>query len=127
MAKSDPHGGRATKSYHPLSGDLYTPLTPEVMALFERMREHCGSWREVCARSNTKLKVLRRLRGQSYGAKAISMSFLDRLITTTEVGSLDDYLWFTADDLVALGVWDKPADPIDGAVRSRKNHTKSTT
>lgn len=108
--KTSTQGARST---HPLRGDLYTPITPEVLALFDRMRERHGSWRQIAAMSNTRLKVLRRIR-RDPTYKAISMSKLDDIITATGVGSLDDYVWFTADDLVAMGIWEKPADPVDG-------------
>src|SRR5215471_5702462 len=106
------------KSKHPKKNDLYTPITPEVLELFARMRAHHGSWRQVAYLSNTRLKVLRRWR--TGGRKAISLTKLDELITTTEVGDLRDYPWFTADDLVTLGIWEKPADPLDGDDRESK-------
>ena len=100
-------------STHPKKHDLYTPVTPELLELFVRMRARHGSWRQVAFLSNTRLKVLRRWRnGQR---KSISMTKLDELITTTGVGSLRDYPWFTADDLVTLGIWDEPYPPLDGS------------
>lgn len=99
------------KSSHPNSGDLYTPITPEVLELLNEMRRVHSTWRDVSAISKTRLRVLRRIR--TGGRKAISMTLLDRLITTTGVGVLESFTWFTADDLVALGVWDPPAEPID--------------
>lgn len=110
MAKATSPGGEYK---HPKSGDLYTPINEDVLRLFWRMREKHGTWREVAYLSNTRLKVLRRLR-KDPEQKAISMTMLDRLITTTGVGELRDYTWFTADDLVALGVWKKPAEPVAG-------------
>jgi hypothetical protein len=98
------------ESHHPKKNDLYTPITPEMLELFVRMRARHESWRQVAYLSNTRLKVLRRWRNG--GRKTISMTKLDELITTTEVGDLRDYPWFTADDLVVLGIWDEPADPI---------------
>jgi len=108
----------AQESKHPLKNDLYTPITPELLELFARMRAVHGSWREVAYLSHTRLKVLRRWRNGT--RKAISMTKLDELITTTEVGSLRDYPWFTADDLVTLGIWDKPADPVDERDHDKK-------
>lgn len=99
-------------SYHPSSGDLYTPVTAEVIALLIRMKLKHRFWRDVSAISGTKLRVVRRLRYGEY--KTVSMSLLDRMITTTGVGSIEDFVWFTADDLVALGIWDPPAEALDG-------------
>lgn len=89
---------------HPNSGDLYTPVTPELIELFERMKSEHGTWRRVAAISETRLKVLRNLRRSK--RKAVSLRLLDRLCTTTNVGSVGEFTWFTADDLVALGVWE---------------------
>jgi len=105
-----------SRSHHPKSGDLYTPVNNDILDLFDQMRARHGSWREVAYLSNTRLKVLRRWRRLE--VRAISMTKLDELITTTGVGSLRDYVWFTADDLVALGIWDKPADNVNLKSRS---------
>ena len=100
-------------SSHPLRGDLYTPLNAATTALFERMRAKHGSWREVAYLSHTRLKVLHRFRAPGGTRKTISMTKLDELITTTGVGDLRDYVWFTPDDLIAMGIWDEPAPPVD--------------
>lgn len=34
------------------------------------------------------------------------MTTVDRLVTGTGVGSLDEFLWFTANDMVRLGIWE---------------------
>jgi hypothetical protein len=102
------------KSKHPKQGDLYTLMTPELLELFARMRARHGSWRQVAYLSNTRLKVLRRYHQGT--VRTISMTKLDEIITTTGVGSLRDYEFLTADDLVAMGVWDAPAPPFE------KNH-----
>jgi hypothetical protein len=106
------------KSSHPKKGDLYTPVNQAIWDLFDLMRARHGSWREVAYLSNTRLKVLRRWRRGE--VKAISMTKLDELITTTEVGSLRDYVWFTADDLVAMGIWEKPAEPLNASPRRER-------
>jgi hypothetical protein len=117
------------KSTHPKSGDLYTIIGPEIIELFAHMRHRHESWRQVAYLSNTRLKVLRRWRNGS--VPTISMTKLDELITTTGVGSLRDYVWYEADDLVAMGVWDKPAPPLNEqeATRARAlpgDHAKRT-
>jgi len=92
---------------HPKGDDLYTPMTPEVYGLLEQMyHEWENNWRLVAWKGDIRLKVLRKLRqGQ---VKAVSMKRLDRLITGTGVGDLRDFPWFTADDLVAMGIWKSP-------------------
>jgi len=105
---------------HPSHGDLYTPYTPELQELFVRMKLEYGTYRRICAISGTRLKVFRAIRNGN--RKAISMRMLDRLITTTGVGTLDDYLWFTADDLVALGIW-KPVEWDKTKPRKKKGPT----
>lgn len=102
------------KHKHPAGNDLYTPMTPEMLALFERMRAEHGSWRRVAALSGTRLKVLRNLRAAK--RKAISQRLLDRLVTGTGVGALHEFIWFTADDLVALGIWE-PVMYVEGERR----------
>lgn len=93
-------------SRHPNARDLYTPITPEFVALLERMRAECGNWRLVCAAVPMRMKVLRNLR-RGKGRKAVSQSLVDRMCTATGVGSIDEFTWFTADDLVVLGIWSK--------------------
>jgi len=104
------------ESVHPKSGDLYVVITIEVLELFARMRARHGSWRQVAYLSNTKLRVLRRW----YRAEipTISLTSLDELITTTGIGSLRDYPWFTADELVDMGIWEKPAVNVNLKSRS---------
>jgi hypothetical protein len=103
-----------TERKHPNGGDMYTPITPEIKALFWRMRAEHGSWRKVAALSNTRLRVLRRMRlGHR---KAISQRRLDEICTATGVGSINEFTWFTANDLVALGIWD-PVQYVEGYSR----------
>jgi hypothetical protein len=104
------------KHRHPKGDELYTPTTPQLLYLFERMRNEYGTSREICALSGLRLKVFRRIRKGQH--KAVSMRTLDKLITATGIGSLDDFLWFTADDLVALGIW-LPSQYVAGKHRYR--------
>lgn len=114
-----------SKYPHPLRDDLYTPVTPELQALFARMRAEHGTWRNVCAVSGTRMKVFRNLRTGK--RKAVSLRLLDRIITTTEVGSVEEFTWFTADDLVKLGIW-KPVQYVEGRkrVRIENGHENNT-
>lgn len=68
------------------------------------------------------MKVFRNLRRGR--RKAVSLRLLDRIVTTTEVGSVEEFTWFTADDLVKLGIW-KPVQYVEGRKRFRvDNDTK---
>jgi hypothetical protein len=89
----------------PRDWDLWTPITPELLALLERMRVEYGTWSEVAAVSHTKKRVLRRLHRAE--RKVVSMTLLDRLMAATGIGHLDEFVWFTAEDLVKLGIWKK--------------------
>lgn len=104
---------------HPADDDLYTPTTPELLELFERMKKEHGTWRQVAAISETRLKVLRNLRQGK--RKAVSQRLLDRIITSTGVGGMHEFTWFTANDLVALGIWD-PVQYVEGTARIKGEH-----
>lgn len=99
---------------HPSSGELYTPCSTEFYDLLTRMHAEWGSWRNVAWKSNMRMKQLRNIRGGH--RKAISMALLDRMCSGTGVGSINDFIWFTADDLVALGIW-KPVVYVEGDER----------
>jgi len=94
----------AASKPHPNDGDLYTPLTPQLVDLFWHMRDVHGTWRDVSYLTGTKLKVLRDMRDGT--RKTISLTKLDEMITATECGDLRDFVWFTPADLIRLGIWD---------------------
>lgn len=99
---------------HPNSHDLYTPITPEVQALFQRMHDEHGNWRRVAAISKTRSKVLRIVRTAK--RKTVSQRLLDRICVTTEVGSIDEFPWYTPEELVSLGIWE-PVMYVEGDKR----------
>ena len=108
---------RVKKHPHPKHGELYTPVTPEMLALFDRMKAEHGTWRRVCWITNTRLKVMREMRNGT--RKTVSLQKLDSMITATEVGRVDEFTWFTAEDLVKLGIW-KPVQYVEGRRRVRQ-------
>lgn len=101
---------------HPAHRDLYTPVTNEMIILFERMKIEHGTYRRVCALSGVRMKVFRQVRRGKH--KAVSLELMDKLVTSTGVGSLREFTWFTAEDLVALGIW-KPTQYVAGSKRYR--------
>lgn len=112
------------KSSHPASGDLYTPITPEIVDLLWRLYAEYGSWTVVAYHCAVRLRMLRRIRNRE--SKTISQSLLDKIITLGRIGNIRDYPWFTADDLVAMGIWEPPAPPLDEQKRrleSKKGDT----
>jgi hypothetical protein len=105
---------------HPNSGDLYTPITSEVVQLLDRMRAEHGSWRAVsqCTyhgdpKDYVKLRVIRRIYTGHY--ITVAMKTLDRLVTDTQIGNIQNFLWFTPEDLIALGLWKDYLPPEDRA------------
>jgi hypothetical protein len=103
---------------HPAHAEKYTPITPEILELIEGLKRRYGTWRAVAYHTETKLKVLRNIRMGK--RKAISMRLLDRILTKTGSGLLEDYIWFTPDDLVTLGIW-KPVQYVEGRKRVRNS------
>jgi hypothetical protein len=102
---------------HPAHGDVYTPVTLELLELIDEMKERLGTWRLLAARSGLRTRQLRYLRQED--RIAISLRTMDRLITASGIGSLDDLVWFTPDDLVELGIWDPP-HYLDSSVEARQ-------
>jgi len=94
------------KRLHPAHGELYTPIGPQFYALLDQLYLEYGSWRIVAWKTELRLKQLRTLRRGE--RKAISLRVLDRMITTSGVGNLGDFIFFTAEDLVKLGIWKEP-------------------
>ena len=84
-------------------------MTPEIIEMIERLRLEYGRWRDVSAISGLRLKQLRAIRQMKHAngkaRKTISLTVMDRILTTTEVGHVNDYPWYTPDDLVDMGIW----------------------
>jgi hypothetical protein len=100
---------------HPAHEDLYTPATLQLVELFEEMARVHGTYRRVCALTETRTKVFRQMRqGGKY--KSISMAKLDMMIQRTGVGNLRDFPWYTAHEMVQMGVW-KPTQYVAGRKR----------
>jgi len=98
---------RKKNRLHPNHAELYTPIGPQFYELLDQIyREYEGNWRIVAWKTALRLKQLQRFRtGET---KAISLRVLDRIITTSGVGNLQDFVFFTAEDLVKLGIWKEP-------------------
>lgn len=94
---------------HPLSGEVYTPMTTEVVEMIERLHLEYGQWRAVAEVSGLRLKQIRAIRqGKHANGKArktISLTVMDRILTTTAMGHVNDYEWYTPDELVEMGIW----------------------
>jgi hypothetical protein len=94
---------------HPLNGEVYTPVTDEIVHLIERLHDEAGRWSDVAELSGIRSKQLRSLRHMKHAngnrRKTISLRVMDKLLTATEVGHVNDYPWYTPDELVAMGIW----------------------
>lgn len=109
--------GKGKVRKHPREGvDLYTPITPEIIGLLNQLRDEHGTWRAVAEAVQTKVRIIRRVRQGE--RSAISMTLLDRIIQKGGIGDLDDFVWFTPDDLTAMGIW-KPVVYVEGSKRVR--------
>lgn len=97
---------RSSSNTHPHASELFTPVTDELVRYLDDARQVAGTWRAICERGGIKLRVLRRLRRQE--TKTCSMDLMDRVIVGSGHGSLNDWLWFEADDLIKLGIWEEP-------------------
>ncbi len=98
-------------SNHPKKNELYTPWGPQIVELLDRMRAELGTWRDVSWKGGVRLKVLRGLRQGTHANQAkprttVSMTVLDRMIQGCGVGNLNDYPWYTPDELIGLGLWE---------------------
>lgn len=89
---------------HPKHAERFTPVTPELIALFDRMHDELGSWRAVALTTGLRLRSLRRLH-DAERRKTVSQTMLDRICVTTGIGSIEEFEWFTAEDMVTLGIW----------------------
>jgi hypothetical protein len=96
-------------SKHPKQNERYTIWGPQVVELLERMRVELGTWRDVSATGEVRLKQLRALRLGIHpnGKKrtTVSMTVIDRMITNSGVGRVSDFTWYTPDELIEMGLW----------------------
>ena len=94
---------------HPLDGEVYTPMTTEIIGLIERLHNESGRWRDVAEVTGMKSKQIRALCKMKHAngkqRKTISMKVMDHILTATEVGHVNDYEWYTPDELVDMGIW----------------------
>lgn len=90
---------------HPKHNDLYTPVTDEVLQVIKDVKALYVTWPVVAFHTGMRDRILRRyLKGQH---TAMSMTTMDRLLVALGRGHLNDFLWFTADDMMELGLWKK--------------------
>src|SRR5262245_9894683 len=94
---------------HPLDGEVYTPVTKDIIRLIDRLYLEHGRWRDVAALCGLRVKQVRAIRQMKHAngnrRKTISLTVMDRMLTTTEVGHVGDYPWYTPDELVEMGIW----------------------
>lgn len=107
MADRDPETGIMLT--HPMDGEMFTPMTPQVIELLERMRAEWKYWTVVAWKCNLRMKQLRNLRTGT--RSAISLSLMDRMVTGTGVGHITEFEWYTPDQLVDMGIW-KPVQHV---------------
>ena len=104
---------------HPAHGELFTPITDDLMAFLDECYRAVGSWKLLAERAGLRDRQLRRMRNGNK-TTCLSMRTVDRLIVASGVGDLDEWLWFTPEDLMRLGLWDPP-QYVEGRLRIKGN------
>ena len=99
MTKRDGKGMR-----HVRSDDLYTPITPQVHAWMDQMRREYGSWSMIAAVCDMRIKSVHNIRYKR-DRWSISLRTMDKMMTATGIGNLNDFVWFRAEDMVRHGIW----------------------
>jgi hypothetical protein len=95
---------------------LWTPITPEIVELLNMAKVRSGmSWSLFCRHVGMRERVVRRYRtsGKNAGTVkrhrrrvAIPMSHLDRILSFGKMNHrVEDFEWYTVDQLVELGIW----------------------
>lgn len=120
-------------AYPAHKGELFTPLSPELLAEFEEIKEALGgTWAEFCRRTGISRRYMRHVRngrwskrnyarGTAGRHKTISMRKLDQIYT--QVGlthRLRHHAWFTTRELVELDIWKEMGEPFRKLVEERR-------
>jgi hypothetical protein len=94
---------------HPLDGEVFTPMTTAIVDMLEQLYLEYGRWRPVAEITGLRLKQVRAIRQGKHAngkyRKTISLTVMDRILTTTGVGHVNDYVWYTPEQLVDMGIW----------------------
>lgn len=109
------------KQYPQHQGELFARITPEMTAIFERSARSFGGWRRLCWVLRCSGRQMRKFRAAARGEEPvmIGMALLDRWLTRLDLGDwLNDFEWFTVDELVECGIWNRMIDVA--TVESRK-------
>jgi len=73
-----------------------------------------GGWDYLAWLTEIRVRQLRRV--MTGETKTVTMGTMDKVVTRTGYGDLDDWVWFTAEDLEVLGIW-KPHLVCEGTTR----------
>jgi hypothetical protein len=89
---------------------LFTPVTPELLAFLERLKDEWGSWQKLGMSSRVSQRWLRKVLNGHY--KAMAYVTLDTMLTNLGVvGEVQKFPWYTASELVEMGVWKEQPQP----------------
>lgn len=93
------------KNYKP-NEDLYTEVTGGVVEVFEMLFVEWGSWSMVGLVCEIKPRVIRRIRRGEQ--PVISLTVMDRALRWVSGVRVEDFVWYTVDELVDRGIWKAP-------------------
>lgn len=79
-------------------------MTPDLLEFLDGVKRGCGGWDRVAwlIQVNSSRPLRRIMAG---GQLTVSMSLMDKVVTRTGYGDLNDWVWFTPEDLQVLGLW----------------------
>jgi hypothetical protein len=93
-----------------LQGDYYTRVDERLLAVLEDLKRDYGTWRRVADAVRMSTRTLRLLRrGHNY---CVSLTQMDRILSRTDrEWVLENFDWYTPEQLVELGYW-KPMTTV---------------
>lgn len=86
------------------SGELYTPITEEIVEILWSLHREYGTWGGVSEACGIRKRMLYRIREYEY--KTVSIGVLDRILTNSNSAHrVEDFKWFDVDGLIEEGVF----------------------
>lgn len=93
-----------SRQYPWKKGELYTPVTPELLEWFEELRVKHGSYAQICRVCRISTRHFRHIRAGVYAT--LGLALVDKILTRGESAHrVDDLKWYTPEQAVREGLW----------------------